>query len=665
MEKHGVLIVLEGSDGSGKTTQFNLLSERLKATGYDVSVFDFPRYNKDSSYFVKQYLNGKYGPASKISPYTASLFYALDRYEAAKDIRQQLAQGKIVLCNRYVGSNMAHQGAKFSDPVEQRGFFVWEDNLEFQMLNIPRPDINLFLRVPAEVSYELIKNKAARDYTSKAHDEHEADMDHLKQAVATYDLLCQLFPKDFLAIDCAKDGRLLNIPQVSNLIWEKLRPMLPQDKPHAGHSAVITLGDNQPAKNDPDISEPDKLVWDFKNASLHLKLSVEKQIQSVEPAGFSLWSDNSYKFYTPRGMDHSLEATYKSIIGRIAQLHGQMRQQLEHYYEKNLLASGESDLPLPNISSLLLPVTPLSALCSFRATLSQPAVNRVCASLLSSDSEELQWAAKQLFLAARQKWPDDFKKPLESDNAPEPLNNIIARLAEERLSINSGDNNDVKLLEALPRQEFDLLAESIYPYSNLSLEEITDEVSSWSYSQKYESLKQAAADPLLLLGKVHYKFDLISDQIVLSEINNVAVINNLQAQTPSPRNGYEVPAALDDAGVEELYQDCFDESLKLFSLLQQAGHDDLTIYATLLGHKLRWQLSVNAQNMRAILAHKSNEGYTKLTDAIRQAVGEAHPLVWEVLSGTQGGQITTSSAHKNRVKPSKQRHPKSKRSPRP
>src|SRR5665213_680258 len=153
MNKRGILIVLEGSDGSGKTTQFNLLSERLKATGYDVSVFDFPRYDKDSSYFIKQYLNGNYGPASTISPYTASLFYALDRYEAAKDIRQQLAQGKIVICNRYVGSNMAHQGAKFGDPAEQRGFFVWEDNLEFQMLNIPRPDISLFLRVPAEVSY--------------------------------------------------------------------------------------------------------------------------------------------------------------------------------------------------------------------------------------------------------------------------------------------------------------------------------------------------------------------------------------------------------------------------------------------------------------------------------------------------------------------------------
>src|ERR1700709_2572532 len=101
-QKTGTLLVMEGSDGAGKTTQFNLLAERLKAAGYEVAVFEFPRYDKASSYFVKQYLNGGYGSAGKVSPYTASLFYALDRYEAAKDIKAALEAGSIVLCDRYV-----------------------------------------------------------------------------------------------------------------------------------------------------------------------------------------------------------------------------------------------------------------------------------------------------------------------------------------------------------------------------------------------------------------------------------------------------------------------------------------------------------------------------------------------------------------------------------
>jgi dTMP kinase len=106
----GVFIVLEGSDGSGKTTQFELLKKRLIGAGYEVEVFDFPRYEKPSSHFVRQYLNGEYGSASSVNPYTASLFYALDRYEAAKDIKSALERGRVVLSNRYVGSNMAHPG---------------------------------------------------------------------------------------------------------------------------------------------------------------------------------------------------------------------------------------------------------------------------------------------------------------------------------------------------------------------------------------------------------------------------------------------------------------------------------------------------------------------------------------------------------------------------
>jgi dTMP kinase len=660
MDRQGKLIVLEGSDGSGKTTQFNLLLERLKAAGYDVSVFDFPRYDKNSSYFVKQYLNGKYGPAENISPYTASLFYALDRYEAGRDIKKALREGKVVLINRYVGSNMAHQGSKFDDPVEQRGFFVWEDNLEFQLLKIPRPDINIFLRVPAEISYELIAQKNQREYTSSVRDEHESNLKHLKKAVSTYDLLCQLFPKDFVAIECTKDHKIMSVPQISNLIWDKIKPLLPTDRPHAGHSAIVTLSGSSKQSVNTDDEQPNKLVQEFKNASLLLKSQIEKHIKSIEPAGFSIWSDNDYKFYTPQGLPKDVETVYKATNQRLTELHRQMRSKLEDYYEKNLLNPQRDQTTPPNISSLLLPATPMSAISDFRVTLSEKSLVRVCRDLLANDSEELQWAAKQLYTAARQKWPDSFKAPLESETGPEPLNSIIAKLAEDRFSLNSSETNGVKLLEALPRQEFDLLAETIYPYSNLSLEEITEEVSDWSYAQKYQSLKQAAADPALILEKIHYKFDVISDQLVLSQIANNTLITNVQMQLASPRNGYEVPEALEEAGIDELFMECFDESLKLFSILQQAGRDDLCVYATLLGHKLRWQLSVNAQDMKVILRHRGDSAYLKIAGQIRELVTETHPLTWEVLSGITSSRPSNQAKH-NRVKPSKRRPAKPKR----
>jgi dTMP kinase len=249
-DARGLFIVLEGVDGSGKGTQFKLIAEKLAKQGYDLEVFDFPRYDEPSSHFVRQYLNGVYGPAKNIDPYTASIFYALDRYEAAPAIRQALADGKIVLSKRYVGSNMAHQGGKFKDDAERRGFFMWEDGLEFQLLKIPRPTLNIFLHVPAEVSYELIKQKAARNYTDKTHDEHEVDISHLRKSIETYRLLHKLFPKDFASVECTHRGKLLSIEDINAKIWQIIKPLLPPQPKQARPVAKITAPKPapQPAK---------------------------------------------------------------------------------------------------------------------------------------------------------------------------------------------------------------------------------------------------------------------------------------------------------------------------------------------------------------------------------------------------------------------------------
>ena len=223
----GVFLAIEGTDGSGKGTQFKKLAERLSAEGYDVETFDFPQYEQPSSYFVREYLNGNYGGANDVGPYTSSLFYALDRFEAAPKIREALAAGKVVLSNRFVGSSMAHQGTKFRHAEERRGFFIWLDNLEFEMLRIPRPTASFVLRVPAEVAQQLVGQKEKRIYTDKTHDIHEADIDHLKKSVTVYDDLCQLFPKDFARIDCTRDDKLLGVDVIHDILWQKIEPMLP------------------------------------------------------------------------------------------------------------------------------------------------------------------------------------------------------------------------------------------------------------------------------------------------------------------------------------------------------------------------------------------------------------------------------------------------------
>lgn len=638
----GVFIALEGSDGAGKATQLNLLAERLRAIGYDVAIFDFPRYDKESSHFVREYLNGSYGPAASISPYTASLFYALDRYEAATDIKKALDDGKIVLSNRYVGSNMAHQGGKFTDSVEQRGFFVWADNLEFQLLGIPRPDLNIFLRVPAAISYELIKRKQARSYTTETHDQHEKDMNHLKSSITTFDTLCKLFPKDFKAIECTKDKKLLSIPEINNRIWSAIKPILPAEKPHKSHKVTVNL-DRLGVAEETAGTESDVLVHKFKDVSLLLFLQIkrhnDKLINGQEPR----WQDIGYKFYKPQGLPKTLDSGYKKSMGRLADLHKALGPKL-----------GKND-------RLLTSITPLAALCSFEVHLTPKEAEDLISDLLLSELSEVQWAAKQLFTAAKQQWPGMFKDNMMSRGGQKSINSIIAKVSDGTGTLSSS-GEDVKLLEALPRQEFDLLAESIYPYSNLSLDELEQEISEWPYKKKLDSLRKAAAQPDLLAAKIHYRIEAVSDQLVIDEAIRAGGLSDVRVQVSTPRYGYEVPAEVEESGADEQYIECFDESLKLFSAMQAADKPVLSAYAALMGHKTRWQLNASAKTIAAMLKSKGSDSYKTLAKSIKEAVEEAHPLIWEAGDKSQDKNPAVENSNKSRQKPRRRRSSKSKKS---
>ncbi len=201
----GRFIVIEGSDGSGKGTQYQMLADHLTESGHDITTYDFPQYDQESSYFVREYLNGNYGDADKLGAYTPSLFFALDRFQAAQNIKKDLAAGKTVLANRFIGSNLAHQGQKITDDAERTVYYDWLYDLEFNILGIPKPDINIVLLVPAATAQQLVDQKSARSYTDKKRDIHEADLGHLTRAVAAYEKLCQQFPDQFISLNCVDD----------------------------------------------------------------------------------------------------------------------------------------------------------------------------------------------------------------------------------------------------------------------------------------------------------------------------------------------------------------------------------------------------------------------------------------------------------------------------
>lgn len=229
MEKslEGKLIVIEGTDGAGKETQTHLLAENLRKKGYEVEVADFPRYGKKSAWQVEKYLNGEYGDPKETGAYIPSIFYACDRYDASFKIREWLSQGKIVICNRYVSASMGHQAGKIQDLKERDEYLEWIDNLEFNILKIPRPNKTILLYVPPEVGQKNVEKKGKKDYINgdQVHDIHTKDLNHLKEAAEAFLYVAKKY--GWTIIECAPTGTMKQKEEITNEILEKIKDINP------------------------------------------------------------------------------------------------------------------------------------------------------------------------------------------------------------------------------------------------------------------------------------------------------------------------------------------------------------------------------------------------------------------------------------------------------
>lgn len=219
----GKLIVIEGGDGSGKTTQFNLLKEKLIKDGHDVKTVDFPRYGNPAAVMVENYLNGNYGSPKEVGAYRASIFYAIDRYDASLEMKQWLAEGKIILANRYTTANMLHQAGKITDELARDEFLNWLEDLEYNIFAIPRPDAVFFMNVPAEVSQKLAQQKEGRHGNlDMKKDIHENDLGHLHDAVVAGQYVAQKYSWE--QIDCNDEqNNMRSVEDIHSEVCQKLK----------------------------------------------------------------------------------------------------------------------------------------------------------------------------------------------------------------------------------------------------------------------------------------------------------------------------------------------------------------------------------------------------------------------------------------------------------
>ena len=217
----GYIIVVEGTDGSGKKTQVDRLYSRLIDEGYNVLRQSFPNYDSPACMPVKMYLNGEFGEsANSLDGYQASVLYTVDRLcTYNKDLKEHYENGGILLFDRYVQSNMIHQACKIEDENEVDKYLEWLDNLEFNLLKLPRANKVIFLDMPVEYSIKLARSRGEYKSDTKK-DVHEMDDTHLYKAYNRGKKVCNKY--NWININCVENDNIKSIDEIHNEIYNDI-----------------------------------------------------------------------------------------------------------------------------------------------------------------------------------------------------------------------------------------------------------------------------------------------------------------------------------------------------------------------------------------------------------------------------------------------------------
>lgn len=367
--------------------------------------------------------------------------------------------------------------------------------------------------------------------------------------------------------------------------------------------------------------------------------------------------NGKYKYYTPEHLKPNIRKQYNEAMDAIFDLYSQMVRQLTDYVrnassvpekERDAAWKGATRAQACDAARAALPVAVKSTVGIFA---SGQALESLIMHLQSDELPEAQ-AAGQAVLDQGRKIIPMF---LERADKPERGGAAIAyrantakqvkKLAKDYLpnshAVPAAD--PVTLVDYWPKNELLLVADMLYEYSNLPLEQLQTVASDWPYDRKVEVFKAYMGErlnrrhrPGRALEKAHYSWDLVCDYGIFRDLQRHRMVDDLEWQQLTPRYGYDVPKLIEEAGLTEQFEACFDISLKLYSAMQKAGYQLEAQYATLLGHKMRWKITYNAR--QAFHMHElrstsqGHPGYRKLILQMHEKLAEIHPLLAEAMS---------------------------------
>jgi len=375
-------------------------------------------------------------------------------------------------------------------------------------------------------------------------------------------------------------------------------------------------------------------------------------------------ADGKYKYYTPEYLKLAIKERYTEAMDSLFDLYSSMVRQLTEYVQaKSSTPEAERDgawkgATRAQACDAIRPVLPVAVKSTVGIFASGQALESLIMHLMADELPEARACGKDLLAQGRQVVPMFLER---ADN-PERGGATIAynattvsdvkALAQEHLPDNYASNNPdepVSLVDFWPRNELLLVPDMLYEHSNLSLEQLQAAVNDWPYERKTEVFRAYIGErlnrrhrPGRALEKAHYSWDLLCDYGIFRDLQRHRMVDDMNWQQLTPRYGYEVPKLVEDAGLTEQFEACFDISLQLYSLLQQAGYQLEAQYATLLGHKMRWKVTYNAREAFHLhelrTSPQGHPGYRKLVQLMHEKLAEVHPLLAESMRFVNQGE---------------------------
>lgn len=363
-------------------------------------------------------------------------------------------------------------------------------------------------------------------------------------------------------------------------------------------------------------------------------------------------SDGQYRYHVPQHFKPSLKRQYREIMDAIFDNYSAMVRQLTEYVRlQSTVPEAERDVAWQGATraqacDAIRPVLPVATTSTVGVYASGQALESLIMHLLADGLPEARRAGESLLEQARKVVPmflERADKPERggaavaySANTSAAVARLASELLPERYASNDGDA--VTLVDYWPRNETNLVADMLYEHSGLALTEIQQAASQLSYDQKLSIMQTYMGErlnrrhrPGRAIEKAHYSWDIVCDYGIFRDLQRHRMVDDLAWQQLSPRFGYEIPDLVEAAGLSDMFEQCFDLSLRLYSILQQAGHSLEAQYATLLGHRMRWKVTYNAREAfhfhELRTSPQGHPGYRKLVMQMHEKLCEVHPIL--------------------------------------